>query len=191
MKVIHSGLPDETNRDFFADVAWQGFFDRLQAYFAAKVAADPVLIGGASSRRVGAAVEIAIVGTGKVAERNYIPSLLRHDDVSLTLHSRTRGRADAWAEQYGVPVAGSLDELFARRRAVFVLTGEQERLEATRSLGVSGPSGCSWKNRWWPGKVRPTSRNRTSGTARRSRGGLRRRVRDGDGVQLRVTPNGA
>ena len=36
MKVIHSGLPDESNRDFFADVAWQGFFDRLQAYFAAK-----------------------------------------------------------------------------------------------------------------------------------------------------------
>jgi uncharacterized protein YndB with AHSA1/START domain len=37
MKVIHSGLPDEANRDFFADVAWQGFFERLQAYFAAKV----------------------------------------------------------------------------------------------------------------------------------------------------------
>jgi len=34
MKVIHSGLPDESKRDFFADVAWQGFFDRLQAYFA-------------------------------------------------------------------------------------------------------------------------------------------------------------
>ena len=29
-------------------------------------------------------MEIAIVGTGKVAERNYIPGLLRHDDVSLT-----------------------------------------------------------------------------------------------------------
>ena len=37
MKVIHSGLPDGSNRDFFADVAWQGLFDRLQAYFAAKV----------------------------------------------------------------------------------------------------------------------------------------------------------
>ena len=37
MRVIHSGLPDESNRDFFADVAWQGLFDRLQAYFAAKV----------------------------------------------------------------------------------------------------------------------------------------------------------
>jgi uncharacterized protein YndB with AHSA1/START domain len=38
MRVVHSGLPDESNRDFFANVAWQGFFDRLQAYFAAKVA---------------------------------------------------------------------------------------------------------------------------------------------------------
>ena len=37
MKVIQSGLPDEANRDFFADVAWQGLFDRIQAYFAAKV----------------------------------------------------------------------------------------------------------------------------------------------------------
>jgi predicted dehydrogenase len=80
-------------------------------------------------------VEIAIVGTGKVAERNYIPSLLRHEDVSLTLYSRTRERADALGERFGVPVAGSLDELFDRRpEAVFVLTGEQQRLEATRAL---------------------------------------------------------
>jgi predicted dehydrogenase len=80
-------------------------------------------------------VEIAIVGTGKVAERNYIPSLLRHDDVSLTLHSRTRTRALALGERFGVPVAGSLEELFAGEpEAVFVLTGEQERLAATRAL---------------------------------------------------------
>ena len=80
-------------------------------------------------------MEIAIVGTGKVAERNYIPSLLRHDDVSLTLHSRTRERADALGERFGVPIAGSLDELLGREpEAVFVLTGEQERLEVTRAL---------------------------------------------------------
>ena len=80
-------------------------------------------------------MEIAIVGTGKVAERNYIPSLLRHDDVSLTLHSRTRERADALGERFGVRVAGSLEELFGREpEAVFVLTGEQERLDATRRL---------------------------------------------------------
>ena len=85
-------------------------------------------------------MEIAIVGTGKVAERNYIPGLLRHDDVSLTLYSRTRERADALGERFGVPVAGSLDELLGREpEAVFVLTGEQERLEVTRALLPFGP----------------------------------------------------
>ena len=85
-------------------------------------------------------MEIAIVGTGKVAERNYIPGLLRHDDVSLTLYSRTRERADALGERFGVPVAGSLDDLLGREpEAVFVLTGEQERLEVTRALLPFGP----------------------------------------------------
>jgi predicted dehydrogenase len=80
-------------------------------------------------------VEIAIVGTGKVAERNYIPSLIRHDDVSLTLYSRTKERADDLGERFGVPVAGSLDELFGQDpEAVFVLTGEQQRLEAIGAL---------------------------------------------------------
>jgi len=80
-------------------------------------------------------VEIAIVGTGKVAERNYIPGLLRHDDLSVTCFSRTRERAEALGDRFGVSVAGSLDELFAREpAAVFVLTGEQDRLEATRAL---------------------------------------------------------
>ena len=83
-------------------------------------------------------MEIAIVGTGKVAERNYIPSLLRHDDVSLSLYSRTRERADALGERFGVPVAGSLDELFEREpEAVFVLTGEQQRLEAVKRTSSS------------------------------------------------------
>jgi len=80
-------------------------------------------------------VEIAIVGTGKVAERNYIPSLLRHDDVSLALYSRTKERAEGLGDRFGVPVAGSLDELLGREpEALFVLTGEQERLEVIRAL---------------------------------------------------------
>ena len=32
-------------------------------------------------------MEIALVGTGRVAERNYIPTLLRHKDVSLNFGS--------------------------------------------------------------------------------------------------------
>ncbi len=80
-------------------------------------------------------LEIAIVGTGKVAERNYIPSLLRHSDVTLTCYSRTLARAEALGQKFNVPVARTLPELLARQpEAVFVLTGEQQRLAATEAL---------------------------------------------------------
>lgn len=38
MTVIQSGFPNEETRDFFADTAWNGAFDRINAYFAAKAA---------------------------------------------------------------------------------------------------------------------------------------------------------
>jgi predicted dehydrogenase len=80
-------------------------------------------------------MEIAIVGTGRVAESNYIPSLLRHKDVSLTLYSRTPERAETVGQRFRVRVVRTLKELFARKPdAVFVLTREQQRLEATRAL---------------------------------------------------------
>lgn len=80
-------------------------------------------------------MEIAVLGTGKVAERNYLPSLLRHPDVSLTCYSRTLERAEAVGRKFGVRVARTLEELFERGpAAVFVLTLEGQRLEATRSL---------------------------------------------------------
>lgn len=37
MTVVQSGFADEGLRDFLADKAWIGAFDRLNAYFAAKV----------------------------------------------------------------------------------------------------------------------------------------------------------
>ena len=80
-------------------------------------------------------MEIAIVGTGKVAQDNYIPTLLRHKDLSLTCYSRTLERAEAVGQRFGVRIARTLDELFERHpEAVFVLTGEREHLEATQSL---------------------------------------------------------
>ena len=36
MTVIQSGFPDEGMRDFFQDTGWQGAFDRIEAYFAAR-----------------------------------------------------------------------------------------------------------------------------------------------------------
>lgn len=38
MTVVQSGFPDEAIRDFVANTAWNGAFDRINAYFAAKVA---------------------------------------------------------------------------------------------------------------------------------------------------------
>ena len=36
MTVVQTGFPDEEVRDFFANTAWIGFFDRFTAYFAAR-----------------------------------------------------------------------------------------------------------------------------------------------------------
>jgi hypothetical protein len=38
MTVVQSGFVDEGLRDFLADKAWIGAFDRLNAYFATRVA---------------------------------------------------------------------------------------------------------------------------------------------------------
>ena len=38
MTVVQTGFPTEEMRDFFADTGWNGAFDRLNAYFAAKKA---------------------------------------------------------------------------------------------------------------------------------------------------------
>jgi predicted dehydrogenase len=80
-------------------------------------------------------MEIGIVGAGKVAQSNYLPSLLRHNDVSLTCYSRTPERTQAIGRKFGVRTARTLDELFERRpEVVFVLTREEQRFEATQSL---------------------------------------------------------
>jgi predicted dehydrogenase len=80
-------------------------------------------------------MEIGIVGAGKVAQNNYLPSLLRHKDLSLTCYSRTPERAEAVGRNFGVRTARTLEELFERQpEAVFVLTREEQRFEATQSL---------------------------------------------------------
>jgi predicted dehydrogenase len=80
-------------------------------------------------------MEIAIVGTGRVAERNYLPALLRHQDVSVTCYSRSPARAEAVGRQFGVRVAATPAALFEREpAAVLVLTREEQRLVAARAL---------------------------------------------------------
>jgi uncharacterized protein YndB with AHSA1/START domain len=36
MTIIQSGFPDESTRDFFVETAWEGLFDRISAYLAAR-----------------------------------------------------------------------------------------------------------------------------------------------------------
>jgi predicted dehydrogenase len=80
-------------------------------------------------------MEIAIIGVGKVAQDNYIPTLLRHKDVSVTCYSRTPDQTEKVGQRFGIHAARTLDELFERQPdAVLVLTREDQRLEATQSL---------------------------------------------------------
>ena len=80
-------------------------------------------------------MEIAVVGVGNVVNENYLPALLRHEDISLTCYSRSPERTEAVAQKFGVGAARTLDELFERQpEAIFVLTREDQRLEATQSL---------------------------------------------------------
>ena len=80
-------------------------------------------------------MQIAIVGTGKVAAQNYLPYLAQQEDVTLCYYNRTPAKATALAQQYGGAVATSLAALMATEPdAVLVLTREQDRADATAAL---------------------------------------------------------
>ena len=80
-------------------------------------------------------MEIGIVGVGKVAQDNYIPTLLRHKDVSLTCYSRTFEKTETVAQKFSLRAVRTLDDLFERKpEAVFVLTHVEQHLESTQSL---------------------------------------------------------
>jgi predicted dehydrogenase len=80
-------------------------------------------------------MRIAIVGTGKVAARNYIPVLAGQPDVRLTLYNRTRSRAEACAAGCGARVADSIGDLMEEGPdAVFLLTREMDRYDAASAI---------------------------------------------------------
>ncbi len=80
-------------------------------------------------------MKVAIVGTGNVARKNYLPFIAAHEDVSLTYLNRTRSKAEEAAQQYGGRVADSVEDLMADDPdAVFVLTQETERYDVACSL---------------------------------------------------------
>ena len=75
------------------------------------------------------------LGVGKVAQDNYIPTLLRHKDLSLTCYSRTSEKTETVAQNFGIRAVRTLDELFERQPdGVCVLSHVEQHLESTQSL---------------------------------------------------------
>ena len=80
-------------------------------------------------------IKLGIVGTGKVARRNYIPFLSAQNGVELTYFSRTRSKAEECAGEFGGGVVESLDQLIGTDPdAVLVLTGERDRYGVAKDL---------------------------------------------------------
>ena len=79
-------------------------------------------------------LKIAVVGTGNVARKSYLPYLSKQN-VMLTYFSRTQLKAQACARDFGGRVTGSLQELLAEEPdAVLVLTTEAQRYDAAMEL---------------------------------------------------------
>ena len=80
-------------------------------------------------------LKVGVVGTGKVAQKNYLPFLSRDPEVSLGYFSRTADKAQACADQFGGQAFDSVAELMAwQPDTVLVLTRETQRLEAALAL---------------------------------------------------------
>jgi predicted dehydrogenase len=85
-------------------------------------------------------IKVAVLGTGNVASRNYLPFLARQQDVVLSYYNRTRERAEACAEKFGGRVADSIDELMNDAPdTVMVLTSETVRYEMAMAVLAHQP----------------------------------------------------
>ena len=85
-------------------------------------------------------LKIAVIGTGNVAQRNYLPFLARQDDVSLSYYNRTREKAESCAEEFGGWVADSIDHLMAESPDVVMqLTSETVRYELAQAALTHRP----------------------------------------------------
>ena len=80
-------------------------------------------------------MKIAVIGTGGVAERNYLPCIAERDDVELSYLNRTRSKAEAVAEQFGGRVAADAADLMADEPdACLIITREMDRVDAANAL---------------------------------------------------------
>ena len=80
-------------------------------------------------------LKLAIVGTGNVTRKNYVPFLAAQPGVELAYWNRTPDKARAMAAEFGGAVCASLAALMAwQPAAVFVLTSETCRYEISTQL---------------------------------------------------------
>jgi predicted dehydrogenase len=87
-----------------------------------------------------AKLKVAVVGTGKVAQTNYLPCLAAEPDVTLAYLSRTRSKAEACASKFGGVSVDSMRELMDwQPDTVFILTREMERYDVASALLEHGP----------------------------------------------------
>jgi len=87
-----------------------------------------------------ASFKVAVVGTGRVAQNNYLPCLAAEPDVSLGYYNRTVPKAESCAAKFGGQVFGTIRELMDwQPETVFVLTRETDRYEVASAILECGP----------------------------------------------------
>lgn len=80
-------------------------------------------------------MKIAVVGTGGVAEKNYLPYIVAREDIQLSYLNRTRSKAEAVAEKFGGRVAADAADLMADEPdTCLIFTKETDRLDAANAL---------------------------------------------------------
>ena len=80
-------------------------------------------------------MKIAVVGTGSVAMRSYLPYLSKREDVELFYNDHIPGKAEECVEQFGGTATKSFAELMSHDPdTVLVLTHETQRLAAATAL---------------------------------------------------------
>ncbi len=86
-------------------------------------------------------LKIAVVGTGKVAENNYLPCLAAEADVELGYYNRTRSKADTCAARFGGQVFPTIQELSDWHPAAYlILTREMDRYDAANAILDTHPA---------------------------------------------------
>lgn len=86
-------------------------------------------------------LRIAVVGTGGVAQRNYLPFLAAQPDVAIACYNRTHDKAEQAAREFGGKAFPTLAALVAwKPTAALVLTAETCRHEVGAELIERGVS---------------------------------------------------